>query len=108
MWAQQRKFGAALAENLTGPLPYNPQHDLPFGQDWNGPANYGGKLNLVNWAGGIPSVHLATVIELPYAMASGVEVNAETARAFGRDIARGIREYWRCFTSQAPPSRTDA
>jgi hypothetical protein len=38
-------------------------------------------------------VKLATTIEFPYSNVLGNEVNAKTARAFGRDLARAIRAY---------------
>jgi hypothetical protein len=36
---------------------------------------------------------LSTTIELPYANSSGAEVNAESAAAFGRDVALALRAY---------------
>ena len=34
---------------------------------------------------------LATTVEIPYATASGAELNATTTRAFGHDLARAVR-----------------
>jgi hypothetical protein len=36
---------------------------------------------------------MGTTIEIPYANASGREVNQQNARAFGRDLAAAIRVY---------------
>lgn len=38
-------------------------------------------------------MRLATGMELPYANAGGVEVNAATARLFGPDLGRALSVY---------------
>jgi hypothetical protein len=38
-------------------------------------------------------VILATTIEIPYANAAGSEVNAESARALGKDLAEALAAY---------------
>jgi hypothetical protein len=40
-------------------------------------------------------VQLATSIEIPYANVAGAEVNAESARAFGRDLAVALGRFLR-------------
>jgi len=92
-WEQQQAFARALRASLRGPLPYDPANDLPFGRDWNTRANYGNQLSCHQWAMSLPAVTLATVLELPYAQAGGVEVNAQTARAFGQDVGRALMVY---------------
>jgi len=82
-----------LAACRRGPLPYDPAKDLASGQAWNTGANYQGGVGFRRWAGGIPGIRLATGFEIPYANAAGVEVNAETARAFGRDLAEALGQH---------------
>jgi len=40
-------------------------------------------------------VRLATTFEIPYAQAAGEVVSAQSARLFGRDLARGLAAYLR-------------
>lgn len=93
IWKEQQRFGEMLEQVQTGPLVYRVTNNLPFGQGWNSANNYKAGTSGSRWAAGLPGVQLATTIELPYANASGNEVNADTAREFGRDLARAIREY---------------
>lgn len=89
-WARARRLCDLLARGQTGPLPYYPEDNIPYGKSWNTvaePKMFG------RWAAGLPGVDFATTIELPYATVRGVEVNAATARAFGHDLARAMREY---------------
>ena len=41
----------------------------------------------------MPGVAFGTTIELPYAVAGGVPVTPESARAFGRDLAKAMRVF---------------
>ena len=52
-------------------------------------------------AGEQQGVRLATTFEIPYAQAAGEVVSAQSARLFGRDLARGLAAYLR----QAEQSR---
>ena len=90
---QQQRFGEVLERVQTGPLMYNVTNNLPYGQKWNTGKNFTEGMSGAGWAVGLPGIKLATTIELPYATASGKEVNAESARAFGRDLARAMRRY---------------
>lgn len=93
IWQEQERFGAMLERVRQGPLIYRASDNLPFGVKWNTSQNFAAGTSGSRWASGLPGVQLATSIELPYANASGGEVNATTARAFGHDLARAIREY---------------
>lgn len=42
---------------------------------------------------GLRETKLATTIEIPFATASGAEVNQANSRALGQDIARALVEY---------------
>ncbi len=92
-WEQQRRFAAMLEAARKGPLPYHASKDLPFGEAWNKAENYSAGLSGARWAGTLEGVTLATALEIPYANAEGAEVNQETARAFGRDLAAALRRY---------------
>jgi hypothetical protein len=93
IWAQQQIFGRTLEDICTGPLPYKAFDNLPFGKAWNTNKNYGKLKSCSRWAAEIEQVRLATTIEIPYANVGGEEVTADTARAFGSDLARAIRKY---------------
>ena len=45
------------------------------------------------WAAALPGVRLAGHIEIPYATSSGAEVNAESARQFGVNLATALWQY---------------
>jgi hypothetical protein len=93
IWQEQLRFAAILAQRVRGSLPYRQENDLPFGKRWNDASNYEGGMPSSAWFSRLPNVRLATSLEIPYANAGGVEVNAESARAFGRDLAAALRAY---------------
>jgi len=93
IWREESEFGRILETVRTGPLPYRAQDNLPFGQGWNTASEYGGSKSFCQWAGELPGVRLSTSLEIPYANAAGRAVTAESARAFGRDLARALRRY---------------
>ncbi|MCC6694693.1 MAG: hypothetical protein IT365_03580, partial [Candidatus Hydrogenedentes bacterium] len=93
MWEQQQAFGAILEELNAGPLPYQRSNNLQHGQDWNAASNYAEGRSFSRWAEELDGVRLATGIEVPYANAGGEPVTPESARAFGRSLAKAIRVY---------------
>lgn len=93
VWAEQQRFGRMLQAARQGPLAYEAGKDLPFGEAWNTPDNFTKGEGFSTWAATVPGVRLSTGFELPYANASGAEVNAASARAFGRDLARALNVY---------------
>ncbi len=93
IWAQQRRFAQCLERVRSGPIPYQASFDLPFGQSWNVPANNSAGMTSGQYAASQLKARLSGTIELPYANSSGVEVTCETARAFGRDVAKALRAY---------------
>jgi len=93
MWEQQCEFGRILEATQTGLLVYRASDNLPFGTAWNTGQNYGTGKSCGRWASELDGIKLATSFEIPYANASGKTVTAETARAFGWDIACALR----CF-----------
>jgi hypothetical protein len=93
IWREVGRFSEVLERVRTGPLPHKRENNLPFGQAWNKPANFVGGMSFARWAGELPGVRVASTIEFPYANVEGHEVTGETARAFGRDLARTARHY---------------
>jgi len=93
IWKAQSRFGRILEAAATGPLPYHARNNLPFGKAWNTARNYGGQKSFARWAGELPGIRLAATFEIPYANASREPVTAESARAFGRDLAKALRRY---------------
>jgi len=94
-WQQQQRFGGCLERVARGPLPYCVANDLPFGQEWNTGPGPGLETcaTSTGWFSTLPDIRLATGIEIPYANSSGSDVTADTARAFGRDLAGAMRAY---------------
>jgi hypothetical protein len=93
LWAQQQAFGKLLEETQPNPLAYRQANDLPFGRAWNTSSNYGQGTSFARWAGTLPGIRFAGTLEIPYATANGTEVNAESARLFGANIATAIWRY---------------
>ena len=92
-WREQQRFGNMLEQENAGPLPYRVADNLPFGEAWNTGSNYKEGRPFRPWLAEQPDVRLATSFEIPYAVAGGVEVNQQTARAFGRNLARALHRY---------------
>jgi len=84
------RFAELLAAIREGPIPYSPKHNIPFGTSWNTTGNYGAGRSFARWARDLPGIGFANTVEIPYANAGGAEVNADSARALGRDLARAI------------------
>jgi len=84
------RFSRILESSQTSGLQYSAEDNLPYGQGWNTHQNYTGGKSCAAWCSELLENRLATTIEIPYANANGAEVNAESARAFGRDLARAM------------------
>ncbi len=92
-WRELGFFSQILEENCRGPLPFESKNNLPFGEDWNTPIE-GGRKSKDEWAREtFPGLRIGNCLEIPYANASGVEVNADSARAFGYDLANALYLY---------------
>jgi hypothetical protein len=92
-WKQQMAFGRILEDACRGPLPYRAADNLPFGQAWNTGSNYGDRMSCSMWTSQLEGIRLGTSFEIPYANTAGAVVDAESARAFGRDLAAAVRLY---------------
>lgn len=93
IWKRVSRFAERLEELRRGPLVYRTADNLPFGKAWNTGMAAPNLKSFGLWAAELPGIEVAGTIETAYANASGSEVNADTARAFGRDLARAIRAY---------------
>ncbi|MCC5828513.1 MAG: hypothetical protein JJU36_03610 [Phycisphaeraceae bacterium] len=86
--ARQARLAEAIESHRRGPLPYRASGTLPHGQSWNVSAHYGEHVSFCRWmADHAPGSPTVATLETPYATAEGIEVNAESARVFGRDLA---------------------
>jgi hypothetical protein len=92
-WARVMEFSRLLEATRTGPLPYRAAGNVPFGTAWNTATNYDQGKSCGAWTRELPGIRLASGIELPYANVQGVEVTADAARAWGRDLARALAKY---------------
>jgi len=92
-WQRVTRFAEVLQAVSSGPLPYRAADNLPFGKAWNTGTGSPKLQSFSSWAAALPDMQVATTIEVPYANASGQEVTADAARAFGRDVARAIKAY---------------
>jgi hypothetical protein len=93
IWEEVLHFSKILERVQRGPLVFSAGNNLPFGVDWNVAANTSQGMSFGGWAAGLEGVRLSNSLELPYANASGREVNQQTARAFGRDLAVAIQAF---------------
>ncbi len=92
IWSRVEQFSRILESVQTGQLVYSHNNNLPFGKSWN-TATPGDLKSFAMWASEQPGMLFASTIEIPYANAGGNEVNAESARSLGRDLARALRIY---------------
>jgi hypothetical protein len=88
-WRRVQRFAALLEGGQRGPLVYRSQDDVPWGASWNTAATFKDGKPFHAWMSELPGV-TAIAVELPYANARGATVTAESARLFGRDLARTI------------------
>ena len=87
--ARLDRLANVLERNQRGLISYSQQHTLRFGTGYNGPT----KGLSSGWVRSLPNTILGVTLEIPYANASGCEVNAHSAREFGRDIAVAFKHF---------------
>ena len=92
-WKEVNRFSAILETVQAGPLVFRQKNNLPYGQAWNKPSNFEAGKPFARWAAELPGVRAASTIEIPYANVDGQAVTDESARAFGRDLAKAVRKY---------------
>ncbi|MBI5395212.1 MAG: hypothetical protein HZA91_07960 [Verrucomicrobia bacterium] len=99
-WKKQEAFAAVLERVQRGPIRFRARDCLAFGTAWNTPANYKQGRSCTGWEREtFPDARFVSTIEIAYADALGDEVNAGSARALGRDMARALAE----FLESPPP-----
>jgi hypothetical protein len=94
-WCRQMVFLRILKDVQTGPLVFHLEDSLSF-TNWDGSTRDTSNdppTMCSRWMRTVPGVLFSTGLEIPYANASGQAVTAETARAFGHDLARAMRKY---------------
>ncbi|MCE9563954.1 MAG: hypothetical protein K8U57_18080 [Planctomycetes bacterium] len=90
---RQRAFAKVLERVQAGPIKFRARDCLEFGTAWNTKNNITQGRPSSNWATeAFPDAQLVTTIEIAYADALGQEVNADSARALGRDLAASLAE----------------
>jgi hypothetical protein len=92
-WERVTQFSKILETVCAGPLVYKASDNLPYGVDWNKGPDDPNLKSFGRWAAELPGIRIATSIEIPYANAGRKEVAPDSARSFGRDIAKAIRKY---------------
>ncbi|RJP25419.1 MAG: peptidase M14 [Candidatus Omnitrophota bacterium] len=92
-WKRVERFSEILEQVQTGPLIFRKKNNIPFGQAWNTAGNYTAGKSCGRWTSELAGIWFGTSIEIPYANANDCEVTAETARWFGRDLAKAMRIY---------------
>jgi len=88
-----RRFARLLEKTHKGPLPFRADDNLPFGKKWNTPKNYQAGMPSAMWFSLQPGVRFAATLEFPYATARGKVVTPKSAREFGTDVARALRQF---------------
>jgi hypothetical protein len=66
--------------------------------------------SFLQWAETLPGSEVVAVVELPFASVGSAEVNADSARAFGQDLATAAHAYFGgrldpTLTGRARPAR---
>ena len=89
------RFSSILETAKKGAIPYKASYNLLYGKAWNTASNIPSPdlLNSAGWGATLPNAIFSSSIEIPFANASGVEVNTDSARKLGYDLAKAIRVY---------------
>ena len=92
-------FSAILETVRKGPIPYQASYNLPYGVAWNTASNVktSDLLSSAGWGATLPNAIFSSSIEIPFANACGVVVDAKSARELGHDLACAIRMYLDCY-----------
>jgi hypothetical protein len=93
IWRAQQALFSQVEAAAKGPIPFVAADGLPFGVDWNVGDSFTRGMTFIGFAVTQPGIQCAATLEIPYANARGAEVNPESARLLGKDIARGLAAY---------------
>lgn len=93
------EFGTILETTKKGSIPYQESFNLLYGKSWNTAANIKTPdlMSSSVWGSTLPNAVFSSTIEIPFANASGVVVDAQSARELGHDLANAIRVYLENF-----------
>jgi hypothetical protein len=92
-WDRVGQLSKLIESVQQGPLVYRAADNLPFGKAWNRGTGDPNLKSCSRWTSELPGIRVATAMEIPYANAAGKEVTADAARAFGRDLARAMKQF---------------
>ncbi len=84
------RLAEILDRDQQGPMLFHKEMIMRFGTGYNGIKEVPPPIS-AGWARTLPNCLLGFTLELPYANSSGFEVNAESAREFGHDIAWAVK-----------------
>ena len=113
--SRARRFLNVLEQVRSGPLPFLVQDSLDFAAQKAKESAARGQANVPPGAArGADSISASTpsapetrgfrcTFEVPYAVVREVEVNADTARAFGRDLTRALYVWFESLPSSVSP-----
>jgi len=89
------QFGTILEATKKGSIPYRASFNIPYGTSWNTASNVKTPdlQKSSAWGSTLSNVIFSSTVEIPFANASGVVVDACSARELGRDLAKAIRLY---------------
>ena len=96
------KFAEFLERDCQGPIIFPKASIMPFGTGYNKQTEKP-PIYSVGWVATFPNILIASSLELAYATAFGFEVNASSAKEFGRDMAVALKSY---FSGNPMPGRT--
>lgn len=92
--ARQDAFMKVFREHRAGSVGCYEEGVLHFGKAWNTGANFAAGRSAACWASEtFPDAEIVASFEIPYANSAGVEMNAESECALGRDLAVALLHY---------------
>lgn len=90
MEARLNAFTSTLGRESQGPIMCNQPFVMKFGSFYN-KLDAPVPVNFAGWVRTLPNTYLGYTLEVPYANAGGSEVNAESAKEFGVDLAYALK-----------------
>lgn len=100
--SQLERFAALLARDQQGRILFRKGMIMKFGTSYNkldaSPPQHAG-----GWARTLPGCLFTSTLEMPYANAGNYEVNPDSAREFGHDIAWALQAFLQEVSAQKTP-----
>lgn len=85
---RQVAFMKVFKAHRTGSVDCHHGGVLPYGEAWNTAANFSQGENAADWAAQtFRDARIVASFEIPYANSEGIEMNPESERSLGRDLA---------------------